>query len=837
MPTLPRALTPRRVLAPAMTAVVAALVLMLGLAGPAAAVLPTSAPAPSSASSSASTSASNQAAPGRDAAPVVLIGTSGLRWDDVGTLTTPALWSLSRNGAVGNIAARSAHSSNCPADGWLAVSAGARAADLEADDRTCRTLRDPAPDQATPAWDDYLQAADEGDYASHLGLLGDTLAASGTAAVGIGPGAAIALAGADGVPVGQHQSRPWTMAALETAVLNALKGEAQLVVVDVGSIRDPGQGTTDRIIALPTDDPSPDVEVPELTGPDAVTEPTHAEQARAIDARVGAVLSGVEEFGAETTVLVASLADSSRRPQLQLAAASGPQANGDGDYADALLATRSTRQPGYLQTTDVTPTLLTALGLREDAPQGSLVGTTITTTPGPALASKRVAQLVDDNDHVLAVTPLVPTFYVIFVTINLILYGLVTIGLNGRVLDWWGRALDRWAPRKSRRALAASTDAAIVLKQLRIAGIAVAAIPVSTFLANMSPWWRVDPPSYALTALIVAWVAVITAVALLPRWRNWLLGPLGVVAAITAVVIAIDIATGATLQLESLMGTRSLVAGRFYGFNNTAFALFATASVLLTVAVTNPLVARGRRAAAVGVVVAIGIAATLLDGLPSIGADFGGPPALVPGFAVLALLAAGVRLNWWRALTVLAAGAVTVTGFAVLDWLRPADSRTHLGRFVETVLDGGLWPVVVRKLKQNVDILFSNELTLLAIGGLVVVVLVLGRPLRTAAGAPDGGAYGWLSSGAPLTRLGTDAPMLRAGLVSLAVTLGIGFAVNDSGVVIPAIGIAITVPLLIAACANWMLLLRPQGTGTPRTPIGGGGDGADEVSPSSPAAG
>ncbi len=801
-----------------MAAVVSTLMLLVGLAGPAAAAL---------VSGGAPSSASNPTAVEGDRAPVVLIGTSGLRWDDIGTLTTPALWTMSRGGAVGSIAARSVHSSNCPADGWLAVSAGARASDLVAEDRTCRTLRDPLPDQAVPAWDDYLQSAAQEDYASKPGLLGDTLAATGTAAVGIGPGAAIALAGADGVPVGQHLHRPWTTSALQTAVRDALDGGARLVVVDVGSIRDPGQSTSDRVVSLPTDEES-ETEAPELAGPDAVTEPTHGEQAQIVDARVGAVLAGIADTRVDTTVLVTSLADSSRRAQLQLAAASGPQATGDGDYADALLAARSTRQPGYLQTTDVTPTILTALGLRGDVPPGTLVGTTITTTPGPALASKRVAQLVDDNDHVLAVTPLVSPFYVIFVAINLILYALVTIGLNGRVLDWWGRTLDRWAPRKGRRALAASTDPVLVLKQLRVAGVAVAAIPVSTFLANLSPWWRVDPPSYALTALIVTWVAVITAVALLPRWRNWLLGPLGVVAAITAVVIAIDIATGATLQLESLMGTRSLVAGRFYGFNNTAFALFATAAVLLAVAVTNPLVARGRRGAAVGIVVAIGVAATLLDGLPSIGADFGGPPALVPGFAVLALLAAGVRLNWWRALSVLAAGAVTVTVFAVIDWLRPADSRTHLGRFVETVLDGGLWPVVARKLKQNVDILFTNELTLLAIGGLVVVILVLGRPLRTAVGAPAGGAYGWLSSGAPLTRLGTDAPMLRSGLVALTVTLGIGFAVNDSGVVIPAIGIAITVPLLIAACANWMLLLRQRRTS-------GVAAGPEDVSPSGPA--
>ena len=58
--------------------------------------------------------------------PVLLIGMTGVRWDDVTTLTTPALWSLSREGSVGLVAARSVASRSCPADGWLAVSSGTR---------------------------------------------------------------------------------------------------------------------------------------------------------------------------------------------------------------------------------------------------------------------------------------------------------------------------------------------------------------------------------------------------------------------------------------------------------------------------------------------------------------------------------------------------------------------------------------------------------------------------------------------------------------------------------------------------------------------------------------
>jgi hypothetical protein len=258
-----------------------------------------------------------------------------------------------------------------------------------------------------------------------------------------------------------------------------------------------------------------------------------------------------------------------------------------------------------------------------------------------------------------------------------------------------------------------------------------------------------------------------------------------------------------------MMGPGSLVAGRFYGFGNPAFALFATAMILAAVAFADPLLRAGRTGLAVAVVAGMGLAATVVDGMPGIGADFGGPPALVPGFAILALLTAGVRLSWRRVLAVLAAGAVTVIGIALLDWLRPPDQRSHLGRFIDTVLDGGLWTVLLRKGEANLRILFGSEQTLLAIGGLLLVVLLVGRPARSAVSAPDGGPYAWLSAGAPVRRLATDAPMLLKGLIALAVTLGIGFALNDSGVVVPATGIGLAVPLLAAACATWMLLLQP----------------------------
>lgn len=49
--------------------------------------------------------------------------------------------------------------------------------------------------------------------------------------------------------------------------------------------------------------------------------------------------------------------------------------------------------------------------------------------------------------------------------------------------------------------------------------------------------------------------------------------------------------------------------------------------------------------------------------------------------------------------------------------------------------------------------------------------------------------------------------MLPPGIIALGIALGIGMAVNDSGIAIPANGVAVGVPLLVAACTTWMLSL------------------------------
>jgi hypothetical protein len=232
------------------------------------------------------------------------------------------------------------------------------------------------------------------------------------------------------------------------------------------------------------------------------------------------------------------------------------------------------------------------------------------------------------------------------------------------------------------------------------------------------------------------------------------------------------------------------VAGRFYGLGNQEFALFATGTLLLAVAVSDWLVRTGRRRAAVVAVVVLGVAATLVDGI--LGSDFGGPLALLPAFGLLALVVARARITVRRVALILGATVLVLTAISVADWLRPADEHTHLGRFVQSVLDGGAWQIVDRKAAQNVQILADSWLLAVVLGPVVVAVAVaLARP-----------AVLGVRGASVLQRAYDRHPVLKPGLACLLVLLLIGFAANDSGAAVPAVGAMLAVPLLVACLAR-----------------------------------
>lgn len=666
--------------------------------------------------------------------PIILIGTGGLTWSDVSAKGTPALWSFLRDGSTAALSVRSVFPNTCPIDGWLSLSAGNRAAAPGTGKSGSRKTTDPCPpvpevnSGVVPDWNSYVKAADALKFDSTLGTLGETLASNQQCVQAVGPGAGVGAAYRSGaVP---------RYAAWERTELTGLLSRCRVTLVDVGSLRDP------------TDLPENEI---------ATEAGTRQVQATAIDRRIAQVLAAAPSG---SDLVVASLSDAGMSERLRLVAAKGPR------YGSGTLYSPSTRQDGLVQSADLTVTALSAAGVpTPEALGGFALRRGQEDSNSEAAARDRLRHLLDFDQASHEVHPLVPPFFNAVVIAQLAIYLLAAIV--------WRRDFGSTALRL--RLLGITRRVAVI----------AATIPAATFLANLLPWWRFPIPMVAAVLSVGLFVALISAIALVGPWARRIPGPLVVVALATLLVLGGDVMFGSHLQISSLMGLQPVVGGRFYGMGNVTFALFATAALLLCIAVSSHFVRRGNPRAAAAAALAIGLAAVVVDGYPGWGADGGGPPALLPGLVYLVLAILGIRMTWRRGV-LLAGGTIALfllVGF--LDSLRGSENQSHLGRFFDSIFKGTAGDIIVRKLQQNIDILFGNyPLALLVPIALVFVIVILARPTS------------WGSRS--LQRSYEAVPTLRPGLIALLITMTIGFAINDSGVAIPANGAIIAVPLIIA---------------------------------------
>lgn len=480
-------------------------------------------------------------------------------------------------------------------------------------------------------------------------------------------------------------------------------------------------------------------DVPERLPPDA-----RRAAARAADARLGSFLP---RLGA-ATVLVAGLSDHGSVPHLRAAMLYGP------GVAGGSLGARSTHRDDMIILPDLTATILARTGIAAPA---NVVGVPVEARPSAGRAGERVADLRTADVAGQTIRDTTGVFFTALAVLQVLFY--VTAFLLLR----------------RRRGLPA----------VRTAAVALASIPVSTYLVNLTPWARAGQPALTLVVSIAAIAAALTVVALAGPWRRAVLGPATVIAAVTAAVLLCDLLTGTPLQLNSLMGYTGVVGARYYGLGNIPFALLATAVLLVTTAAAGALVRSGRKVAAVALIAALGGFAMLLDGWPGVGSDFGGVIAFVPGIAVAALIVAGKRVSIVKLGAFCAAGGALVMAIAYLDYLRPPASRTHLGRFVGQVADGTFLPVISRKLGAMLSTLLSPNLMPVVIAAFAFLVFALLRPGTASAGV--------------LPVAFERAPTLRAGLLGALVSGLVGMLVNDSGAAVLSMALALAVPLVLSA--------------------------------------
>ena len=680
---------------------------------------------------------------------VVLIGVPGLRWTDVSAAATPALWRLARHGSVGSLSVTGVGPRSCPADGWLTLNAGARAAAPRTAAGSCaplpavtevryaggtgpggarRVVLAPAQVQQMPGIVSSNQAYNENPA---WGLLRSAAGPRGcTNAVGLG--AALALASRSGL-VGSFAPDPAHLTQADAA-------RCPLTVIDLGALG-----------------PGPDP----ATGGQA-----RAARVRADDREIGRITAALP---ASTMAVVAGISDDAA-PHLGLLVVNGP------GFRSGLLISPSTRQPGLALLLDLPVSVLHWLG--RPVPSGP-VGQLLHRASRSGLPAA-VAGLIGQDTAAQVYRATMSRFFLIVGFGYVALFALIAVFP-------WGRGPVRG---RRRRAVA------------RAAGVWAAAVPAGSFLASLVPWWTRPHPAVLLYTMTVAWALAIAAAALTGPWRRDPLGPPGLVAAVTLGTIALDVMTGSHLQMETPFGLSALVGGRFYGLGNNAVEIYAASGLLLAAWLGGVVLRRGgaglsrdavlNRAAALRrtllVMAAVAVFTVVAAGWPGFGAKVGGTVAMVPGFLVLLAGAAGVRITVRRGLLIAVSGLAVVVVFAVVSYALPGAGHSDIGAFVGQVLHGGASGTLTRKFHSNLGSLTESLWVLLIPVVLATTGTAVVWPGRVRAGL--------------LVRGYQAVPLLRPVLGAIWLTGVLGWVAEDSGVTVPAAEFPFVLPLVIVILSS-----------------------------------
>jgi hypothetical protein len=645
---------------------------------------------------------------------VIVAGAAGLRWDDLDPVRTPALWREASRGSIGWLSVRSAHRTTCPTDGWLTLGAGNYAAwqtDRVTGDCPLSTPELTRPDGIGANLTGQPAKVRQNQDVLPYGAMPGALAESVRCSVAVGPGAAIAAA------------RPFGRVDRYEAALPADPGPllslCVLSIVDLGTV----VGTGDQ----------------------------RAGAVQQADAALARLLAARPE---RSLMLIAGLSDTDPSSRLHVAIAEGPGWNG------GWLTSAGTGRDGYLQLIDLAPTVLSALA--RPAPVKLFAGRTATSAPGrPAEVSEAVRGDHDADRRADAQRGITATFFGVLAGVLLVLF-LLSVPLMVRARRHAGPT----GPASPNRRFVA------VIEVLLIA--AALAIPAA-LIADLVPWWRGGHPGLVFATVTLIWMAIgTTAVRLSPRFFRTL-WPMGAVAAIGAVVVGLDLLTGAQLQLNGVAGYSAIQGPRYAGVGGVGLGVFV-AGILVVAGCLAQWVRRPWRPV---IVVLIGGFAVIMVGSPYLGADPIGAIAVTAGVCVAAAISAGGWLTLARVAWAALAGLVVCIGFALLDLSRPELEQGSLGRFLSALANGTGGPAMQRAAAANGLSLVDSPLTIIAVIGVLML------------------AFCQFSPWGGLNRLFGLHPALRAAGAGTTVAVLIAGALGGSALVVAGAAAAAAVPTAV----------------------------------------
>jgi hypothetical protein len=685
---------------------------------------------------------------------VLLISLPATSWGDVNAGDVPNLSRLFEQSALGDMITRTAGRKSSTSAGYTALGAGGRASANTPLATQAFETTEPYGDSTAGAVYRQRTGVEASGGIVHLGvealidenangLYDPTIGALGTTLERSGVSRAVVANGDGPQPVVDDPLHPYQRAAV-----NALMdGTGRVPAGTVGDeLLEPDPHAP---FGLRTDNDAAYrafadawqqggvvlVEGSDLLRADLYTDFLTDEQARAqkraalhrVDDLVGRMLADVDP--AHDAVFVVSPASPRRGSGLAVTSIRAP------GVAPEFLRSATSRRDGFVYVIDIAPTILRLLGI--DVPK-EMEGRAMEVVPGPPHAD-RVTTLVNANADAVFRDSKVPLANNVVITLS------VVLALAGALVA------------RRRRGGAAA---------VRFLALAVLGFLFATYAAEPLHFGRNDSSMAYLGFLVLGSLVFATACRVLGGRHPY--RPLAIALGLTVAVHVLDLLAGARLELNTVFGYSATVGIRVSGQGNITFSQLTAAALLLGG------LAAWRRPGRLTVYAVIAMLAVtlLVMAAPPFGGDFGAAIAGAPGFGLFAwlLLGRAIRLRTVAILGAVLVAAGLLVGFA--DFLRPRDQQTHIGRFFDEIVNGTPGDSLLtirRKLDANLASFGGTKLL-----WVLPVVLVLV-------------CYLWRVRGGRVKPLYRSVPVIRHTVLALAVTAVLGYALNDSGVAIPAV--------------------------------------------------
>ena len=144
-------------------------------------------------------------------------------------------------------------------------------------------------------------------------------------------------------------------------------------------------------------------------------------------------------------------------------------------------------------------------------------------------------------------------------------------------------------------------------------------------------------------------------------------------------------------------------------------------------------------------------------------------------------------MTWPRLLAVGGSAVLAIGLISTLDWLRGPDRRSHLGNFVQRIIDGDALDVVSRKAVASAETIASP----LGLFSVLFSAAVFFLALR------------WVAP-----RIESQFSTVRPVLIALLATGILGTVLNDAG-----IAVWLTVSIIVAVAMTWFWVDQAARTG------------------------